>query len=451
MKSVFYISIIGVFFSNLVSCSDDFLEVTPKGETIPETLEDYELLFNGIAMTDLMPDILQFATDNSYISHGIEELGKVENAYYWNHNLDYDLEENPEIWKNAYLGQYYSNVVINEIMEAKDGTEAEKRSLMGQAMTIRAMNYLYLLTAFANAYDPERNPDDPGVPLVTSINVTDEIPARSTLKECFDLMTYDLKQAMEWLPETHNNRWRVTRYVAAGVLARIYTYTGQYEEADTYATIALQSPQTNKILDYNAMEVEDFPDLEVNSERLWIDNTPSNYSDCLYSYDLLEYFQEGDSRIRLFTRIDEETGITIRDDADIRSFGISYPEMYLVRAEYLARSGEVNPAMEIVNMLREFRIPEGAPGRELTATNAEEALEMVLAERRRELVFRGTRWMDMKRLDLEGRMPAVHRYVNNDPGDNLIRTLEPGSADYTFEIPMKVLSMNTNIKPNHQQ
>ncbi|WP_461533740.1 RagB/SusD family nutrient uptake outer membrane protein [Sinomicrobium sp.] len=449
MKSVFYIGMIGVLLGQMVSCSDDFLDVTPKGETLPETIEDYDLLFNYLSLTDLMPSVLQYAEDDSYITSGAEVIGDRENAYFWNHNLDTDPESNPQVWQPLYLGQYYANVVIQEVMKVQEGTEAEKRSLMGQAMTIRAMNYLYLLTAFANAYHPDINPDDLGVPLVTSINVTDKIPARSTLKECFDLMTSDLKQAMEWLPEVHSNRWRVTRYVAAGVLARVYTYTGQYEEANTYATIALESPQIDKILDYNAMEPADFPSEDVNSERLWVDKTNSNYSSSFYSYDLLEYFQDGDSRIRLFTLPDEDTGIVVREE-DVRSFGLSYPEMYLIQAEYRARNGEIDAAMEIINTLREFRIPEGTPGRALTATNAEEALEVVLAERRRELVFRGTRWMDMKRLDLEGRMPAVHRYMNNDPSDQLIQTLEPGSPNYTFEIPEKVLSMNPDMEPNHR-
>src|SRR5690606_8790644 len=180
-------------------------------------------------------------------------------------------DDNSTIWLSTYQSQYYANTIINNVMESTAGSESDKRGVLAEAMTIRAMNYLNLLTVFSNAYSPEVNPEDLGVPIVTSINVTESIPPRATLNACFSLIIEDLKQAIEWLPESQRNRWRVTKYTAAAVLARTYLYIQDYQNAYTYASMALQSHQENKLLDYNTLE--EFPILEQNSEKLWIDKT----------------------------------------------------------------------------------------------------------------------------------------------------------------------------------
>lgn len=443
-----FILVVFSILSFVVLSCEDYLDVVPKGEVIPRTIADYELMFNSVSMTDLAPVIISRATDDIYISSGTEETGTEANTYFWKKYIDEDTDANPQVWQEGYTTLYYSNVIINNIMDAEEGSQAEKQMLMGQALTIRALNYFYLLTTFANAYDPDLNPDDMGVPLVSSINVTDATPPRSTLKECFDLIIRDLVQALEWLPEAHKDRWRVTRYGAAGVLSRIYLYMGDYEKADEYAQIALQSDQENKIADYNTMTPDSLPVTAQNSEKIWVDygNVPGLYTD--YSQDLRSYFDDEDGRIRLLTGVGDDS-ITYRS-ANIRNTGIGYPEMYLNRAEFLVRDGQIEEGMEIINRIRDHRLPEDHENRHLEADNREDALRLVLEERRRELAFTGTRWMDMKRLDREGMMPAVHRYMNNDSTRTVIATLEPGSDQYTFEIPIKVITFNPDIVPNHQ-
>lgn len=102
--------------------------------------------------------------------------------------------------------------------------------------------------------------------------------------------------------------------------------------------------------------------------------------------------------------------------------------------------------MDIINTFRKKRIAKDA-WEPLSATTGEAALQIVLAERRRETMFGGPRWMDMKRLDKEGRMPAVKRI--NKETQQIIATLEPHSPAYTFEIPARVLQFNPGMERNH--
>lgn len=441
-KYIHVILIIAVF----TSC-DDYLEVTPKGEIIPETLEDYELMLNSNAMTNLSDPFYEYFSDDIYMEIGSDEISPEANAYFWRIDLDENSDDNSTIWLSTYQSQYYANTIINNVMESTAGSESDKRGVLAEAMTIRAMNYLNLLTVFSNAYSPEVNPEDLGVPIVTSINVTESIPPRATLNACFSLIIEDLKQAIEWLPESQRNRWRVTKYTAAAVLARTYLYIQDYQNAYTYASMALQSHQENKLLDYNTLE--EFPILEQNSEKLWIDKTSigADGDGKYYSAELLALFDSDDLRLSTFTQLDDDgnTYRTINKD----NAGIGYAEMYLIQAEYLARQGDIETAMDLVNQIRANRFPEGSESAALEATTNKMALQVVLEERRRELCFSGIRWQDMKRLDHEGRMPVVNRRAENNLESSVIGSLEPSSVNYTFEIPLKVRLINPDIELNH--
>src|SRR5690606_6733477 len=74
--------------------------------------------------------------------------------------------------------------------------------------------------------------------------------------------------------------------------------------------------------------------------------------------------------------------------------GIVTDEMYLIRAECNARKGNVELALEDLNTLLENRF--SAPYTPIVLTDAKMTLKLILEERRKELLFRGTRWTDLR-------------------------------------------------------
>lgn len=434
--------------SLLLSACSDFLEVTPKGELIPETLGDYELILNGANATDLTHLATEYASDDMYRSVGNEDATSNSNLYFWRLNIDLDATSTvpPVIWYDGYRHIFYTNVIIKNIYDAIDGTTAEKDAIYSEAATVRATEYFNLLTVFGNAYNPEVNPQDLGIPLVVATDVTVPVPPRSSLQASFEVIIDDLKNAVEKLPETQSYPWRVNKYGAAGMLARVYLYIHDYEKANQYATIALSSPSPNKILNYLNLTNSTFPNVSENSEKIWMDNTllANEY----YSQDLLDlYDRANDTRISMFTSTNN-SGFVNRP-TNRRNTGVSYPEMYLIQAECAARIGNIESALGIVNMIRAKRLPDTVADLVLEASTPEESLKTVLEERRRELAYTGLRWYDMKRLDMEGRMPTVKRYSDNDPNGSVLGTLEPNSPNYTFEIPLKIQALNPSIQTNH--
>jgi hypothetical protein len=110
--------------------------------------------------------------------------------------------------------------------------------------------------------------------------------------------------------------------------------------------------------------------------------------------------------------------------------GIATEEMYLARAECEARLGNTQDAMTDLNTLLVTRWVSGTFTK-YTATSATDALGQILMERRKELAFRGTRWMDLRRLNKDPNYAiTLTRNINGQ-----IFTLQPNSPRYVFEIP----------------
>jgi hypothetical protein len=67
----------------------------------------------------------------------------------------------------------------------------------------------------------------------------------------------------------------------------------------------------------------------------------------------------------------------------------------------------------------------------------------ILTERRKELIFRGLRWPDLRRLNKDGAGVSVTRKL-----DGQTYTLTPNSLKYTWLIPQQVIDFNPGMPQN---
>lgn len=72
-----------------------------------------------------------------------------------------------------------------------------------------------------------------------------------------------------------------------------------------------------------------------------------------------------------------------------------------------------------------------------SANSRKEAIELILNERRKELIFRNLRWMDLKRLNKEGANITVTRIL-----DNVKHTLIPNDNRYALPLPPDVINLS---------
>ena len=444
MKKILYCIFSAFILFSLTSCKD-FLEVKPKGVILPEKLSDYESILNSFTMTQTFPSALLYCTDDYYGEYSPIDRSIAANMFYWRQEVDINDQVSPAIWGLLYRVVYDANVIVNNAMKTRDDSEQRKKEVLGEALLVRSDAYFTLLTAFTKVYDPSTAGTDPGLPLVTSNDVTEVAPQRSKLKATMDTIINNALQAADYLPINNINRYRGTKAAAQGFLSRVYLYIGDYPNAAKYANLALAA--SHRLIDYNTIANKNgIPVSDLNPEILW-QRASEEYglpTFMLYSDDLKTYFNTTDLRYTFFT-VNNSKGLNRSASPGRPNFGVTFPELYLNIAEVAARGNDLSIAMDMVNKIRKVRI-KTASYQPLSAANAEAALTIVLAERRRELAYSGLRWMDMKRLDREGRMPEVIRIDKKTGG--VLAILKPRSKGYTFQIPARVRKFNPQMEIN---
>lgn len=445
MKKYFHLVLLFTLAVAVASCKK-YLDVIPKGVVIPEKVSEFDLLLNSEPVTTSFPEQMMYASDDVHAPYSKVDDNPDANAYFWKTQLNNSVEANPAIWGPLYRSIYNTNVVIKNVLNAKDGSEVKRKQVFGEALAFRAAYYFDLATVYSKAYSASTAASDLGIPLVSSIDVTEKTPPRSSLQATFDTIISNLKTASEYLPQANRSNARLNKYSAFGLLSRVYLYMQDYTNAALYAGKSLEG--TNDLLDYNNYFAGyELPVSEDNPEVLW-HRLPNNIAAIFYitySNELIETFSPDDLRLQLLAQDFYGIGEYYYGGPDYGSYGINVPEIMLNKAEALVHIDKADEAIDIINEIRSKRISADTYS-PLTASGNAEALEIVLKERRWELALKGTRWMDMKRLDAQGKMPAVHR-KDSGTGETL-ETLAPKSTHYTFEIPSRVLLFNPNMVKN---
>lgn len=468
-----YIFIFLASMSFLFSSCDDFLGIKPKGILIPETCEHYESLLNYAHLMKSSESYPLYMTDDVFLPYDDVQTGGFVGLDLPNQNLYsfasevYGDGEDDYLWNDSYYRIYTYNVIINNVMSSSGSSDDVKSRVKAEALVGRAFEYLNLVNAYAKHYDKETAGTDPGVPLILDEDINKSNLERATVQAVYDQIQEDLELAVRDLPEAPVlNAYRASSSVGYGLSARMYLYMGNYEEALKNANLSLQ--QNDYLLDLKEYKVVDetkyfgrldYPNEPANNrENIYIRKPPYVYgvnASVYASEELVELYdkygaKDKDQRFALF--FTRKLGTNSYDYdlyAPYVSFNIamSTPEMYLIAAECEARIGGkegVTKAMGYVNKLRDMRVKDN---KELSATTNEEALDIVLEERRRELVMNGcTRLIDLKRLNREERYAkAIVHDVNG-----VKHTLEPNDPKYILPIPPNVIRFNPNMEKNER-
>lgn len=109
--------------------------------------------------------------------------------------------------------------------------------------------------------------------------------------------------------------------------------------------------------------------------------------------------------------------------------------MVLIVAECSARLGNVDKALEYINslLIKRYKSSSYVPVR---VEGKEQALALILKERNKELLFRGVRWHDLKRLKREYLITLVRTV-----GSETFR-LPPDDKKWTLPIPPNVVRLS---------
>lgn len=159
---------------------------------------------------------------------------------------------------------------------------------------------------------------------------------------------------------------------------------------------------------------------------------------------------------KLSVNIPQDNGISLNNfykpisGSGVFGRSLRLSEAYLNYAEAKAMmyqmGTDANGATEAQDALDELRVKRYAANdfKSLDITDAEELIQFVRNERRRELCFEDHRWYDLRRWG----MKEIKHVWYNDANTKSIFTLNQGDKGYTIPIPDEAMDLNAALKQN---
>ena len=433
-----------IFFCVTASCND-FVDVIPKGNTIPETVDDLAKLMTCGSMSSPLYTFSDISYSIQYFEFYSDDYTAIENPNSSNYDTYFTLPifqntlkwadyiyanaESDYNWDGLYKSNYVANYVLDKIDVVENGV----------------------------AYDAATASTDLGVPLVLEADINKQYP-RATVAQVYERMLQDLNDAISLLkvdaPEYNNIPGKATAYA---LRARYYLWQQNYDQAYADAIEALKL--RGELIDYNncslrvpgmiAAGVNGYESImQINPEIMYSRYRMSR-SNCPFSSNMLAIIDtDNDLRYCLFYGTYEEAGIFVPMSwtRHVHS-GINTSEVWLTKAEAALRKSQpnVSEAIDALDYVRRHRYVQSFY-QETTETNPDLLLTEILNERRREITFTEMAFLDRKRLNAD---PATARPMTRTVYGETY-TLPVGDVRYQLAIPLNVMELNPQLIQNER-
>ncbi|WP_164123017.1 RagB/SusD family nutrient uptake outer membrane protein [Sphingobacterium sp. xlx-130] len=452
MGSIALLLLSSVFYG----CEKFLDEKSTMSLMLPKTYDDLQALMdnNGSVNTGMGPGLLEVGTDDYYllptVANKLQTVDK--DLYFWNEFPGYTTSITNTQWKRPYIPVFVGNTVLDYVDRINEKNPLKYNMVKGSAFFIKNYAYLLIAQTFAPPYNLSGTNEDPGIPLKMSSDVAEKT-IRSTVKETYEHIVTDLKKAVTLLPADIDSRMRPSRPAAYAALSRTYLIMGRYQDAMENAELALKGYDV--LIDYaNCDSNATLPFKILNEETIFhavsVGLKPLNPSRATIDKGLYSSYQINDYRKKLFfnKRADgtysfkgSYTGFNIQSTF----IGLTVPELYLTLAECYARLGKVRESGEVLTKLLVKRYKSGfvMP----IFDNKEDLLDYVLLERRKEMLLRGVRWSDLRRLNQEPRHAKVLERQEVVGSDTIKHVLNIDDKRYTYLIPNEIIEF-TGIPQN---
>lgn len=451
-RIVFY-SMVFILLIQCIGCKK-YLDVKSDNSlVIPSTLNDLQALLDDASnMNYNTPGFGGASADEYFTDQDTYNSYTVFNqhVYTWT-NYKYKY---PNDWGFAYSAIYNANLCLERVplINPSPNEILQWSNVKGSALFYRAYYFAELSWLFAKSYDAATAETDLGI--VLRLGSDFNVPSvRSSIKVSYEKIIADIKEAAMYLPNNPQQSTRPSKCAAYGLLARTYLSMRQYDSAGRYADLALQIKST--LMDYNNPAEADgsayYPFKRINGETVFY--TTMNYFLAIShplignaKVDTVLYGSYDNNDLRktiFFSAAGNYNQFKGNYAADFALFsGIATDELLLTRAEYFARINNKDAALNDINLLLSKRYTTGTfiP---VTAPTALALLPIILTERKKELLFRGSlRWVDIKRLNKENANISLKRFI-----DNQFFSLPPNDNRYALQIPADVIE-NSGIQQN---
>lgn len=348
------------------------------------------------------------------------------------------------LWNTSYEQIYGANAVLEGVSNSINLADSNRNQLKGEALFARALIHFYLTNLYGD------------VPYVETTDYQlNKIVTKKTSSVIYDKCIKDLQTAVTLLSSTYltSDRTRPNKFAARALLARIYLYARQWDEASNEASAVINNSvlypfETNISKIFLKTSTSTIWQFSANTaagntlEAQTFTFTAGPPSMSSVSSTLINSFPVGDQRKTLWIN-PVSNGITTwysvskyknkgTGTSTEYSILLRLSEMYLIRAEARAQSGDLIGSKEDLNKIRNTAGLQNTP-----AITQNEILQAVLKERQLEFFAEyGHRFFDLKRFN------AL---------DNVLSITKPGWNTHEAFLPLPVseLILNKNINPQN--
>lgn len=404
----------------LTSCTD-YLNVKPRGYDIVSKMEHYEGLLLGqelFVLDETFPYMcFECFMDADAYNNVYSEIGSsATNAYKWEKDI-YREDETCGEWNSFTTALYYYNVIVNQVMDAEDGTEQEKIALRSEARMLRAY-FTFMMSRFFGR-----------VPIITKASTTDCDFSLRSIEEVKSFVLTEMAESVGNLRDEEEHFMRVFKPTGLAMYGQVLFYFGEYDRALEQleaAYNALKSRSEVCLTDYPS-RIDTYGDLNPiiydneNPEllfrlgsmcRLWPAVYCSMYNMLFWGvkndvishffYDLkdarlgaLSSVSSGKSAYKTFRASDKYSP---NMKAIKTNIGVDVPHLFTMYAECLARAGRLDDAAAILVEFRKNRMDPGHESLPAALSGKDEMIVFAFEEGIREQIGFGTTWFEMKRV-----------------------------------------------------
>jgi hypothetical protein len=334
-------------------------------------------------------------------------------------------------WGEVYQTINYCNTVIQFAPSVKEKdntlTELQLNAYLAEAHALRGLMYFYLLRSFGE------------VPLQLEATSSDQTLVQleksskeDVYKQIIEDLSFAQQNAVENYINFNDNKGRINKYSVYAILADVYLWNDDYENAIVYCDkvinsnlFALNIPNniqsffTTVFRNGNSQESIFELQFDLQKQSPAFNLFAATVRPYIISNKALDYFGldeinpanvdfrgDGNSLRSSDQSITKHAGIYSGSDFNLVTsttstanwFLYRYSDILLLKAEALAWSSRGQEAIDLINVIR-TRAKALATTEEVPAADSPEKIsEYILRERSREFAFEGKRWFDMLRI-----------------------------------------------------
>ncbi len=459
MKNIFKYTLALLLVAGINLSCNDFLEpslnqnlptegVIQNADDLEATVLGTHSRLKGTALfgRDLVAG-LEVSTDNAH-SNGYS--GRFLAQSQFNHTVNSSYASG--IWNGFYAVIANANVAIHADVE----DSPEVKHYKGQAYALRAMAHMYLQLFFGQDFSGGTL----GVPYITAYNDGNLVPPRESSADVWTKIGEDFTTAVGLLDKSKGVGYAgiMNYYGARALQSRYFLFTGNFSGAVAAADDVINNSGLS-LVDANNLAAAWasgsgpaglFEVAQTSTDRRGNDSLAriyraSNYGDVEATGDLYFSYDANDARLGLMV---DNTASQADNAGSYRMVGkyvdelgsdniriIRLAEVYLNKAEALARDNKPGQALPIINNLSAER-----GSNKVYATGS---IDEVLEERRLELAMEGHRFFDLLR---NGKNIP---YIQTGQYDFVTGADIPfGNGRLSLPIPQAEMDANSSMKQN---